>query len=391
MEWESAIPTNRQQLMRRFAQRSAVAVIETPLPVIGSFVGHSKSRMRQRGWRRDGDIRILQAWDWIPYPFTRRSHMVSRLADNAFRRRIVAEISALKWPEPILWLYSPDGGDLLGAFGESLSVYHCVDDYDASARYTGFQRTALYSEKKREATLVRSVDLVIVTAPHLVERWKPVNPDIHLLPNVADTALFSQALDAGPEHPVLAKIPRPRIAYVGALDAYKVNYALLADVAQIRPDLHFVCVGPVGVGDRTSMSDLPQASNIHYTGYLPQPEIPELLRGCAAAIIPYNLNEYTASVSPLKLYEYLAAGCPVVATPLHALVAQQEDEVFLAQPQPETFIAALDHALSVPDAERRRHSSRVLQHSWDHRLQEIESLLVERLRTKANFPHLHRP
>ncbi len=341
MEWDSSIPTNRQQLMRRFAQRTSVAVVETPLPVLGSFIGHSRSRRRARGWRQDGDVRIFQAWDWVPYPLVRRSNALSRLTDRAFRRRITAAVKMLEWSAPIAWFYPPDGGDLLGAFGECLSVYHCVDDYDASARYTGFHRTATYSKEKQEATLVQSADLVVVTAPHLARRWGSVNPHLHLLPNVADTALFSSALETGPEHPLLASIPEPRVGYVGALDAYKVNYTLLADVARLLPDVHFVCVGPVGVGDRTARSDLPQLLNIHYVGYLPQHEIPSVLRGCAAAIIPYHLNDYTAGVSPLKLYEYLAAGCPVVATPLPTLVAQPEEGVFLARHSPLTSLKCL--------------------------------------------------
>ena len=258
MEWDSSLPTNRQHLMRRFAQRTSVAIVETPLPVLGSFIGHSRSRTRARGWRRDGDVRIFQAWDWVPYPLVRRSNVLSRLTDRAFRERITAAVNMLEWSAPIAWFYTPNGGDLLGAFGECLSVYHCVDDYDASARYTGFHRTAMYSEKKQEATLVRSADLVVVTAPQLASRWGPVNPHLHLLPNVADTTLFRSALEDGPEHPLLASIPEPRVGYVGALDAYKVNYSLMEEAARLLPDVHFVCVGPVGVGDRTARTDLPQ-------------------------------------------------------------------------------------------------------------------------------------
>jgi glycosyltransferase involved in cell wall biosynthesis len=382
MEWDSRIPTNRQQLMRRFAQRTSVAVIETPLPVLGSFIGHSKTRARQRGWRQDGNVRVLQAWDWLPYPLVRRSPALSCLTDNAFRRRITSAVKSLGWSAPILWLYAPDEGDLLGAFGERLSVYHCVDDYEASARYTGFRRTALYCEKKQERSLVQSADLVVVTAPHLAERWGSLTPHLHLMPNVADTDLFRQALDDGPEHPLLTGIPTPRIGYIGALDAYKVNYALMADVARLRPDVHFVCVGPLGVGDRTGQKDLPQRPNIHYIGYLPQHELPAVLRGCAATIIPYNLNDYTAGVSPLKLYEYLAAGCPVVTTPLPALQAQAEEGVFLVSPQSEDFAEGLDRALALPRDERKRLSDRVMGHSWERRVDELEALVMESLQTK---------
>src|SRR6185437_3645903 len=130
---------------------------------------------------------------------------------------------------------------------------------------------------------------------------------------------FATTLEAGPEHPALATIPQPRVCFLGALDAYKVDFALLAGAASACPDLHFVCVGPIGFADQTRGSTIPHLANLHYIDTLPQKELPALLRGCAVCIIPYHLNEYTASVSPLKLYEYLAAGRPVVATPLPAL------------------------------------------------------------------------
>ena len=56
LSWDWPVPTNRDQLMRRFARRTQVVVIEEPLALVGSFVGKSAYRMRQRGWRQDGDI-----------------------------------------------------------------------------------------------------------------------------------------------------------------------------------------------------------------------------------------------------------------------------------------------------------------------------------------------
>ncbi len=58
---------------------------------------------------------------------------------------------------------------------------------------------------------------------------------------------------------------------------------------------------------------------MHLLGTRAYDELPAVLRGADAALIPYALNELTASIFPMKVYEYLAAGLPVVATPLPAL------------------------------------------------------------------------
>lgn len=383
MAWDSPTPTNRQQLMRRFAARTQVAVVEAPLAVVGSVIGRSRQRTRLHGWRWDSGVRILQAWDWAPYPLARRSNAVSAWADAAFRRYIAAQWRALGWQRPVLWLYPPDSGDLLGCFDERLSVYHCVDDYAAIEQYNHYRRVALYAPSKREESLVRAVDMMVVTSPRIKERWQPLRDDIHLLPNVADTALFATAREPGPEHPALATIPRPRVCFIGALDAYKVDFALLAGVASACPDVSFVAVGPVGFADRTSGAAIPRLPNLRYIPTLPQRELPSLLRGCSACIIPYHLNEYTAGVSPLKLYEYLAAGCPTVATPLPALRAEDAYGLFLAEPTRDTFVERLRHALGVDDAERERISQGALAHSWERRIAELEQLLLAHIERKT--------
>lgn len=382
-EWDALIPTNRQQVMRRFAARTRVAYVESPLPVVGSVIGRSRGRARQRGWRVESGVHVLQAWDWLPYPITKRSKTLSRWMDRAFRDYVTRAWRELGWPSPIAWFYAPDEGDLLGAFDERLSVYHCVDDYQAIERYNHYRRVAVYSQRKLERYLASAVDLMIVTAPTLAERWRGVNPHLTLLPNVADTALFSQALDPGPDHPKLTGVPTPRVVFIGALDRYKVDFDLLGAVARMLPEVQFISIGPIGSADSTTGADMPRSANLRYLGPLPHDEIPAALRYASAGIIPYRINDYTSSVSPLKLYEYLAAGSPVVTTPLPGLLAQPEDGVLVAEPDPAAFAARLVEAIGYDADARRRISQRASTHSWERRMEELESLLLGQLARRA--------
>jgi glycosyltransferase involved in cell wall biosynthesis len=133
-------------------------------------------------------------------------------------------------------------------------------------------------------------------------------------------------------------------------------------------------VGPVGLGDpATDISGLASEPNIHLLGPRSQDELPDLLRGAAAGLIPYVRTQLTASIFPMKVYEYLAAGLPVVASPLPALDGMAE--LIVADGVEET-VAALDRALAEDSPAARRSRSQVAQsHSWEARLAEIDAAL----------------
>ena len=114
-----------------------------------------------------------------------------------------------------------------------------------------------------------------------------------------------------------AAIPHPRIGFYGVLDE-RLDRALLAAVADLRPDTHFVMVGP----SRSSMDELPRRPNLHYLGGKSYAELPAYVANWDVALMPFALNEATRFISPTKTPEYLAAGRPVVSTPIVDVVRQ---------------------------------------------------------------------
>jgi glycosyltransferase involved in cell wall biosynthesis len=195
-------------------------------------------------------------------------------------------------------------------------------------------------------------------------------------PNVADTALFAEALAPGPEDPAITALPHPRIVFTGAVVGTKLDLELLAAVARRRPDWAFALVGPVGAGDPgTDVSALQGLPNVHLLGPRPYAGLPAVLRAADAALIPYAVNDLTRSVFPMKVYEYLAAGRPVVSTPLLSL---EGVEGLAFADEPASFVEAVEGALSQgdPDAPARRR--RIAEaHSWERRLDEIGALVRE--------------
>ena len=226
------------------------------------------------------------------------------------------------------------------------------------------------SFRAAEERFAGGADLVLASSPPLAERMRSLSRNVLYAPNVADTELFSSALDAGTEDPTLAALPRPRIVFTGALVGTKLDLDLIAELARLRRSWSIVLVGPVGPGDpRTDVSRLRAEPNVHLPGARPYRDLPALLRAADAALIPYAVNDLTSSVFPMKVYEYLAAGLPVVATPLPALdgvedVAIGRDAADIA--------AQLDALLAVDRPERRAdRSRRAARHSWEARLKEI--------------------
>jgi glycosyltransferase involved in cell wall biosynthesis len=203
---------------------------------------------------------------------------------------------------------------------------------------------------------------------------RSLSGNVLFAPNVADTTLFSTAVGEGPVDPALAALPTPRIVFTGAVTATKLDLSLLAELAGGRPGWSFALVGPVGAGDpATDVSALTALQNVHLLGPRRHDDLPAVLRGADAAIIPYAINDLIASVFPMKVYEYLAAGLPVVATPLPALAGVAEVETAAGGA---AMGAALERLLAEDSPARRAERSRAAAgHSWEARLEEIAEAL----------------
>jgi len=245
-----------------------------------------------------------------------------------------------------------------------------VDDISAHPRIDSA------SFRAAEARFARRADVVLASSQPLAERMRRLNRNVYYMANVADTELFSTAQRSGPIDPAVAALPRPRIVFVGAIAGTKLDIRLLIELAELRPQWSVVLVGPVGLGDPlVDLSILGDVPNLHLLGPRCYAELPEVLRGAQAAVIPYKLNQLTASIFPMKVYEYLAAGLPVVATALPSL-AEVDGITFAADAS--EMVAALEQAVSEDSVDARAARARLADgHSWEARLRELAEV-VER-------------
>ena len=223
----------------------------------------------------------------------------------------------LKFKSPIMWTYNPLTLRLIDPSKYEKLIYHCVDDISAQPGMDSRQILVW------ERLLCENADLVFVTSKNLLKTRVEWNQSTHYLPNVVDLSYFKLSADTNCDltPPDLAKIPGPRLLFVGAISGYKVDFALLRDLALLRPEWSIVLIGAVGEGDPDTETDLlDDLPNVHFLGPKEYSDLPRYMSQCDVGLLPCLLNQYTINMFPMKFFEYLASGLPVVSTALPSLV-----------------------------------------------------------------------
>lgn len=286
------------------------------------------------------------------------------------------------------WYYTPMALHYTAPAKPALTVFDVMDELSA---FRGAPPELLELERK----LLDAADVVFVGGRSLYESKRAQHGNIHLYASSVDRAHFAQAQhasaeDAQPEDQ--AMIPHPRIGFYAVLDE-RLDTALLARIAALRPQYQFVLVGPVA---KISEDDLPRANNLHYLGSKAYGALPQYLGGWDVAMMPFAINASTRFISPTKTPEFLAAGLPVVSTPVADVVHTygRAGAVRIASTA-EEFVDAVDAALSARDEAWKEIADQLLdEQSWDRTVEAIDvhmrEAFVAKSASKKQVAHIQR-
>ncbi len=276
------------------------------------------------------------------------------------------------------WYYTSMALGFTRDLKPKMTVYDCMDEL------SGFLN-APRELQDREQELFAKADVVFTGGISLYEAKRKQHANVHAFPSAIDATHFAQAkgseardLEPGDQQ----NIPSPRIGFYGVVDE-RLDIALLGAVAKLRPEMHFVLLGPVV---KIDPGTLPRAANVHFLGSKQYEELPAYLAGWDAAILPFARNAATEFISPTKTPEYLAAGKPVVSTAIRDVVRDYGDAglVAIADTAAE-FAEALDKVLLAPDPKWAQAVEEKLKTiSWDKTWAGMSKEMARVLTTKSS-------
>jgi len=263
---------------------------------------------------------------------------------------------------PVLWIHCPPGAELIGSIDAAAIVMQRTDRFEA---FPEGDPVTLLSQIAR---LKARADLVVYCNPDLQAEERNAVRGSVLVTHGVEFDRFVAAGSAIVAPPAdMAAIGRPRVGFIGGLDAHTFDPELFLKVAAAVPQANFVMVGG---------SSLPEGwcplPNVHFLGRKPYDEVAAYMAACEALIMPWNNSDWIKGCNPIKLKEYLAVGRPVVTTDFPAL-ADYRDLVRVAT-EADGFAAALRDVLAVAhDAGPGR--ARVQSQSWDAKAGEVLAAL----------------
>jgi len=351
-----------QHLLSRAALDRRVFFIEEPIFVNGS--------VRHEIHERDNGVKVV-----VPFlPEGLRSDVAIEAMMKEMTLRLFPQEAIADY---VFWYYTPMALTFTDHLKPLASVYDCMDELTAF-------KGAPTQLQDYERQLFKAVDLVFTGGQSLYEAKRQQHPAVHAFPSSIDVNHFRQGRTAQADPPDQKDVPFPRLGFFGVIDE-RFDIALLDEAASLRPDWHFVMIGPVVKVDPAT---LPQRPNIHYLGSKKYDELPRYLAGWDVALLLFARNEATRFISPTKTPEYLAAGKPVISTSIRDVVRPYgEMGLVRIADTPVELVAAAEELMSGRTVDQdwlQQVDNFLAGMSWDRTWSEMSRMLAYAVQTNQN-------
>ena len=305
-DWDGD-PLSKMHAMKILARENRVLWVNS----IGNRRPTASTRDAKRIFKKiSGAMQGLQErhpniWVMTPLAIPFYGNELVRAANGVLlKAQVQKAMQQLGFKDVISWSFLPSSAPVSGTLGESLVVYHCVDEFSA------FSDAPAQEIRELERRLMLKADVVICSSEKLRADKARVNPNAHLVQHGVDLEHFNMAF--APETTIpdeLKGAPGPIIGFWGLIADW-VDLELIRHVADAFSGGTVVLVG----NSTTDMKALEGARNIRFLGRKAYADLPRYAKAFDVALMPFKVNELTLAANPLKVREYLAAGVPVVST-----------------------------------------------------------------------------
>ena len=377
-DWWYHHPHSKNHILKRYARENTVLFVNSitmGLPSMANPDFFLKIRRKLKSYLRW--LRKVPEGLWVmspinlPFYGTSLGRSINRVL---LQTQLRLAMLLLRIRNPILWVAIPTAAEMVGRLGEKLLLYQVSDKYDAnedSALSPAVIRT--YDLQLKNAAAV-----VLYSGRKLFEEAS--EPHRFFLEQAVDFEHFAQhRTDVAPD---VESIPSPILGYFGSMD-YVMDTELMAEVARLRPDWHWVLLG---LKSNLVRVDAP---NVHFLGSKPYQALPRYITRFNVCVLPWRAeNAFTSYGSAIKVREYLATGKPVVMAPLYEYLETPGLRFYRGARQ---FIDQVDAALNEDDPVLgAKRQAIVQQGTWDSRAAELAQLINSLLRgdtyTHASAP-----
>jgi glycosyltransferase involved in cell wall biosynthesis len=306
----------------------------------------------------------------------------SRAARAVNRKLLAIQIGRLArsggLARPILWIAIPTAADMIGELDEQLVIYQVSDKYDANLMD---HATDLATIRKLHERAIDKADLVLYSGQKLLAEAEGGRERSFLLEQAVDFDHWSQVGAGKLEIPAaVARIPRPRLGYFGAIEPWLVDQELIKRALRERPDWHWVFIGNKSRG--VEIEALP---NTHFLPPVPYRELPRYAAGFDVCVLPWDTaHSFTSYGSAIKVREYLATGLPVVISPLPEY--ESLNNVLRIARNHDDWFRMVAEALNDKDtASARARQAAVASGTWDARAEWVSDLIERTLAVKGKL------
>ena len=217
-----------------------------------------------------------------------------------------------------------------------------------------------------EKFLDETSDQIAVTSELLLTKKtseKNVLKPIKVIRNGVDSRRFSIRQKSEPKFIV---------GYFGALAEW-FDLELMEWLVSVNQNIKFEIIGLVS--NYEISSQLGKYKNVVFYGEVPNRDLPKLVAGWGAGLIPFKLSPLILATNPVKMYEYSSMGIPTVASdiPEVRLISTELRGVFTSKSRGE-FNTNLHLALNLSNQEREELRIWGRKQDWSERAADILEL-----------------